>query len=360
MLHSEPLIKPTYRRLFLLIIGLALLVFLIRIYDEISDLVVVIVISIVLSYVIRPAMVELERKGIQRLYSILGFFLLGFGVISITLRFLIPVLIIEIQSLIENLQRLDIDRYTADAARWAETRFPQLTTLFGLNPESLETLMASIQDLFTGFLGQSLGILAGTLNALTMLLVIPFITFFILRDSDKWMKNWIRNVPNRYFEMTLSLIHKVDLRLGNYIRSILLESLIVGLISWAAFQVMGLKFALILGVVCGLLNMIPFFGPLLAYFPVLLVVLLTYTPISVGLFWAVFILVIVQVIDNIVLKPFLISRSVNVHPAAVLLAVLIGGRLAGALGMFIAVPVYAIIQTLVVDLYTHLKDYRVI
>lgn len=72
------------------------------------------------------------------------------------------------------------------------------------------------------------------------------------------------------------------------------------------------------------------------------------------------ILVGAQMLDNVLLKPILISRSVNVHPAAVLITVLIGGRIAGPIGMFIAVPVYAILKVIILDLYTHLKDYRII
>ncbi|MFC2170570.1 AI-2E family transporter [Calditrichota bacterium] len=360
MLYSKPLVSPTWRRILIAILFISFLTLIVRIYPLVDDLVVVLIISLVLSYVIRPFMNYMERRGIPRIYTIVGTFIIMGGLVLLLLRYFIPVLIDELGSLQSNLGVLDIETVADKLSYWAESKLPGASTMLGLDAESLNAFVAGVQNSATGFLSTSLGWLAGAANALTLSIVIPFITFFILREGDNWYKQWIQSIPNRYFEMALSLSYKVDQKLGNYIRSILIESLIISVISWIAFEIMGLKFALVLGIVCGLLNMIPFFGPLIAYFPVLLVVLLTYQPILMGMFWAAIVLIGAQVIDNIMLKPILISRSVNVHPAAVLLAVLIGGRLAGALGMFIAVPVYAVIQILVVDLYTHLRDYRII
>ncbi|MDP8209131.1 MAG: AI-2E family transporter [Candidatus Electryonea clarkiae] len=360
MQSSEPLVKPAWRRAIIAALTLAFLILLANIYPLISDLVVVLIISLVLAYVIRPFMTSMEGRGISRIYTILGSFIVLGGLIVLLLRYFIPVLIEEVGSLRSNLGVLDVETVADKLSYWAESKMPGASTMLGLDVESLNSVVANFQSKATGFLSTLGGLLAGAANAIALSIVIPFITFFILRDGDEWNKRWIESVPNRYFEMTMSLSYKVDQKLGNYIRSILLESLIIGIISWIAFEVMGLKFALVLGIVCGLLNMIPFFGPLLAWFPVLLVVLLTYSPIPAGLLYAAIILVGVQMVDNILLKPILISRSVNVHPAAVLMAVLIGGRLAGALGMFVAVPVYAVIQILVVDLYTHLRDYKII
>lgn len=280
--------------------------------------------------------------------------------IVLAIRFFIPVLIDEIGSLASNLEAININEQTEKLTLWLDQRWPQLRALIGFDTELVQRIVLDLREGVTGFLGQSLKIIGETLNTMSLAIVVPFIAFFLLRDSDSWMKNLVRNVPNRYFEMAMSLIDKVNKTLGKYIRSILLESLIISVISWLAFLTMGVRFALVLGVINGLLNMIPFFGPIIAVIPVLLVVLITYTPILFGIVYAIIILIVVQVIDNVLLKPALISRSVNVHPVVVLLAVLIGGRIAGPLGMFIAVPVYAVLHTLVVDLYTHLKEYRII
>lgn len=92
-------------------------------------------------------------------------------------------------------------------------------------------------------------------------IVVPIITFFLMRDGDKFIKRIIEKIPNRFFEMSVSLTHRIDQQLGNYIRSVLLESLIIGIICWISFEIVGVKFALVLGLLNGFLNMIPFLVP---------------------------------------------------------------------------------------------------
>ncbi len=170
----------------------------------------------------------------------------------------------------------------------------------------------------------------------------------------------MEHIPNRYFEMSLSLMHRIDDKLGAYIRSIMLESLFIWLLTWPALGILGVNFALLLGLMNGFLNMIPYFGPLMAYFPVAGIILITNPEPGWQLFWASLAMVLIQIIDNIVLKPLIVSRSMHVHPAVVLVGVLVGGKLAGAVGMFIAVPLYSVIQVIIVDLYGHLKSHKII
>jgi predicted PurR-regulated permease PerM len=238
---------------------------------------------------------------------------------------------------------------------------PSVAGAIGVVPgmEGAEQFAERVSEYLGSFLGKSSQFIAGLFNAFALSTVIPFLLFFFLKDGDKWAKAAIQKVPNRYFEMTLSLMYNVDKSLGNYISSILIESSIIAVLSWPAFALLGLKFSLVLAILNGALNSIPFFGPLIAFFPIALVSLISGQPL-IFLLWIGVILFSVQMLDNILLKPILISKSVSVHPATVLLAVLVGGRIAGPIGMFIAVPLFAIAQVIIVDSYTHLKSYRII
>ncbi len=363
---AQPLVRPLWRRLLLLAFSLLVLYLLFIMYDQVSDILAAVIISVFLTYILRPIMVILERQYIPRTVSLFIIFVGITGLLVLAMTFLIPVLIEEIRGLALNLQQIDISNLVGKLRVWLDSKYQGLSGMIGLDPElwKQEGPTAEVLNQLRGYMSSVLetsgSILSGTFNFLAMAIVVPFVTFFMLRDGDTFTKNVIARVPNRYFEMALSLAHKVDKTMGNYLRGIFIESLIVSVLSWIGFEIMGLKFALVLAVIAGLLNMIQFFGPMLTYIPVLTVAALTYSPVWVGLFWATAINATIQVIDNAVLKPVVISRSTNVHPVAVLLAVLVGGKLAGALGMFIAVPVYAIVQTVILDLYTHLKAYRVI
>lgn len=360
MLIREPVLKPTYRRLIVLTIFLVFIALLVLIYPSINDLLGVMVIALVLTYIFKPGVNFLEHHGIHRVISILSIFILGTAFIVLGIRYFVPIILDEAAALVIRIEEIDLLRFHKSVITWIDQRIPGLTPFLGVGEDQATVWIEQIRATTNNFLQQSVRLVAGAANLIGLAIVLPFLTFFLLKDSSYITKSIIERIPNRYFEMSLSLVYRIDQQLGNYIRSILLESLIISLLSWLALEVMGVKFALVLGVTNGLLNMIPFFGPVIAYIPIGLVILLTYNPVGWGLFWMFIILIGIQFIDNILAKPLLISRSVHIHPVLVLLAVLIGGRLAGPIGMFIAVPAFAVIQVIVIDAYNHLKAYRII
>ncbi|MFH0881545.1 MAG: AI-2E family transporter [bacterium] len=352
--------NPLYRRLVLLALSLVLFYGFLRILPHIEDIITVLIISIVLTYAFRPLVDYAEREGISRVVSILGIFAIVIGLLILSLTSLVPILITEVGTLVERLNEIDLAKLQGNVIDWMQQRMPGVMTFLDVNEGQTDQIIQRFRDFSATFLQQSIGVLSGAFSALSLAIVVPFIVFFLLKDGSAFTRSWVRRVPNRFFEMSMSLAHRMDRQLGNYILSVLVESLIVGALAWLAFALVGVRFALILGILSGLLNMIPFFGPLIAWIPTTIVFVLTYQPFGLGLFWMAVVLIGVQMVDNVLLKPLLISRSQSVHPITVLLVVLIGGRVAGPIGMFIAVPFFSIIKVIVVDLYEHLKNYRII
>ena len=342
----------------LLAIGFAALAILV--FRRVGDLVMVLIASILITYILRPIVVRLESLGIARVYSILGIYLIGIGLAVVALRFFVPLLVNEMMAFVSSLNQADILRYYADGVNWIDKHIPGLASLFNLHENSGDIWIGRLRETAATFAQRSLSVAAGMMNLIALATVVPFVTFFFLKDGDRSVKKVIARVPNRFFEMALSLTYRIDKQLGNYIQSLLWESLMVGILTWLALAILGVKFSLLLGLTNGLLNVIPFVGPIIAYFPIGLVILLTYSPVGWGLLWMVIILIGVQMLDNILLKPLIISKSVDIHPVAVIIVVMIGGGIAGAGGMFLAVPIYSVLQVLVVDLYNHLKQYRII
>ncbi|MBD3167747.1 AI-2E family transporter [bacterium] len=375
-----------------------------KVFPRISDLVIVLIITVVLTYLFKPIVQKLEHLGLERLPAI-GVLYLGIAVILVGLGMLMaPIISNEVSTLMESFvppadttavvaegnagePRTPVEGMQEGAKAPTEgdpgssstqatgkleemylqysgfmyDSMPSVASSLGIVPgtEGAQLFADRISEYLSGFLGKSSQFIAGLFNAFALSTVIPFLLFFFLKDGDKGAKLLIQKVPNRYFEMTLSLMYNVDKSLGNYISSILVESTIIAILSWPAFALLGLKFSLVLAILNGALNSIPFFGPLIAFFPIALVSLISGQPL-IFLLWVAVALFTIQMLDNILLKPILISKSVSVHPATVLLAVLVGGRIAGPIGMFIAVPLFAIVQVIIVDSFHHLKSYRII
>ncbi len=381
---ERPVIPFARRIIPVALLLLGVIIFML-VFKAISDLVVVLIIAVVLTYIFKPLTKILERMGMSRMGAIVAIMVIVGGALVGLVLIISPIIADEVSSFMDdfsttsqakvrgsaaasssvssnssNLGTGNIERLYEQGTDWLDEKMPGVLEMLNLEKgqAGAQIFTERMRGFFMNFLRQSTGVIASAFNAFSLSIVVPFLTFFFLKDGEGAIKTLIARVPNRYFEMILSLTHAVDRSLGNYIISVLIESAVVATLTLPGLMLIGCPFAVVLAIINGALNAIPFFGPLIAYFPIGLVVLLTGEPMM--LVWLVVVLVGVQMVDNILLKPLLISRSVSVHPAVVLLAVLIGGRLGGPVGMFVAVPVYAIIQVIVVDSYTHMKDYRII
>ncbi|MBS1262550.1 MAG: putative transport protein YhhT [Calditrichaeota bacterium] len=352
--------NPVIRRIVLLALTVLLLFLLVRAFPVIDDIISVIVISLVISYAMRPLMTYLERRGINRVVTILILFVLFAAVITLAIAYLVPRLIEQLSAIGSTLNQIDVRQIRDSSLEWIEQYFPALAE--SLREETGEAAMIAdrARGIVTSVIQQSANVLAGLVNFFSLLSIMPILIFFMLKDGRLFTRSVVARVPNRFFEMTMSLLYKVNRTIGDYIVSVVISSLFVGATTWLGLSIIGVRYSLALAVVGGLFNVIPFFGPLLTIVVTSLLIILTEDPFVLPLVWAVIVLFLIQQVESIVVKPMLLSHSMSIHPAVVIIAVLIGGRIAGPIGMFIAVPVYSIIHMVIVDLYQHLKDYRII
>lgn len=165
-------------------------------------------------------------------------------------------------------------------------------------------------------------------------------------------------IPNKYFETSLTLIDKIEKRLGLYFRSVLLQSLLVAASSWATLSVAGLDNSLSVGIAVGLANTIPYFGPIIGYILSIIISIIETGDFSLVLVCMIAIL-IVQMLDNIVFQPLLFSRSADMHPVAILFIILIGAEVAGILGMLVAIPFATVIRITIIQISWSFNNYQV-
>ena len=201
-----------------------------------------------------------------------------------------------------------------------------------------------------------------------ILITITFIIMLLL-NAQSFKKSFIKMVPNRYFEMSLKIIDRIAYQISSYVRGTLTAAFIVGGLSIIGLNTLcsisGIQhdYIIVVGIVAGLFNLIPFIGPMIGAFAAVLLFLLSGQPEGFILqyyhiFFILFTFGAVQLIDNLISSPLIISDSVGLHPMFVIIVVLIGGSAMGVLGMLISVPFAAILKVIIEELIWGFRNYR--
>ena len=188
-----------------------------------------------------------------------------------------------------------------------------------------------------------------------VLFLSPLLTFFILKDGQSLSRRLLTLVPNNIFELTLSLQSQVTAQIGQFIRARLLESVIVSLVVFIGLWLVGFPFPILLALFAGIANLIPYLGPIVGAVPGCVIAFVN-AGIGVKLLFVVVVYSAAQLIDIFFIIPLVVARVVGLHPLTVILAVILGSKLLGILGMLISIPVIAAIKVIVVNVYRHLTD----
>lgn len=342
-------IQRERRTKFIFFIGALLL--LLAVLLLVRNMLVSFILSFVTYYLLAPAVDLLERRGFSRLTSTLvPFLVLTLGLVVAGLVFF-PLLADQARSLYESAPRY-IDSTSLLLERF-ESTLNQWSSSFGLSETN-----AHLQPRITAWMTEKAQEIPQLLSqSLTVVLLVPFLAFFMLLDGRTFVRGLLTLVPNSVFELILNLNHQISSQMGGFIRARLLESLVVGLIVWVGLLAFGFPYALLLAVVAGLLNVIPYLGPLLGALPAFLIVLVNGGGVSDYL-----ILLAVygtaQVIDAVILVPFLVAKIVNLHPVTVVIAILVGSQVMGIIGMIICIPLVSALKVTSIAVYRHLTHFR--
>lgn len=313
------------------------------------------IIAMIFSYILDPLVNRMQSAGMNRTFAIV---LTLSALILILVWISTNVIPIVANQMVELAGQLNIQNIQTITQQIDE----QLTRKFTFVPEGFlsSNLATVLENLFdVGEIPSALSNIIGVFtNIFSAALIIPFATFFFLKDGTKIRRDILQIVPNKYFETTLSLIDKIESRLGVYFRSVMLQSLIVAFASWVGLSVVGLNNALSVGIAVGLANTIPYFGPIIGYILSIIVSIIEVGNFSLVL-PCILAILMVQILDNAVLQPLIFSRSADMHPVAILFIIMIGAETAGILGMLIAIPIATIIKITFNQISWSLNNYYV-
>lgn len=299
-----------------------------------------IVVAGIIVYLLNPIVTWMQERGMPRALSVALVYLIFMGAIVLLLSWLIPMLVHQISSFVDEApqytQRI-VDRINEFAAARGFDWRVDVTT------QDIVDFFQGNREQIVGFLG-GLGSFAGELVRITAVVIIGMIlSIYVLVDLPGMRARMNDRIPVEYRDEARELAQKVSATLGGFFRGQLLVASFVGIAS-ATVLVWPVKlpFAVLVGLLAGLFNLVPLIGPFLAMIPATVLGLLSDHPITA--LWAIIALAAVQQIDNHIVSPNVMGRSVQLHPITVMLALLVGGAAAGLIGMLITIPIIASVK----------------
>ena len=301
-----------------------------------------------LVFLLEPAVKGFERLRIHRiLATIFAFVLLAVLIIAV-LAVVFPTVRSQAVELGQSLPTLYVD--VTDWMRETGARFG-LDVDALLSQESIEEWLndpanqETIQQIVFGFGAGAGQVIRGVTESFVILFLAPVLALYVLIDLDRFKRTSVELTPPKYQEEVAYVGGEVGGALGSFVRGQLLVAFIVGVASSIGMWIIDLPFWLLIGILAGFLNLIPFLGPIVGGALAVLVALLNGDPWQAV--WAVVIFVIIQQIDNHIITPMIQRTRVQLSPLVIVLALVIGGSVAGLLGVLIAVPLTAAIRILV-------------
>ena len=334
-----------FRGLAITLLGLLVIYMLIElkplflhIYSFISAVVAPFFIAIIISYLLNPIVSLLNERKVPRSIAVLLIYAAFIAATVVILINLIPMFIKQLTELNEHLPQFT-KRAQALLSQVNENRHLPESVRTGINNSLIK-----METGFSGWISRFIDGLGSMLNAVFIAFIIPFLAFYILKDFNVIQKTILASIPKKHRKHAVRLLGEIDETLGSYIRGQLLVCLIVGTFVWIGYWIIGLPYTLLFAIVVALTNIIPYLGPYLGAAPALL--------FAATLSWKMVLYValvnwIVQLLEGNVISPQVVGKTLHMHPLTIIFALLIGGELAGVMGLILAVPVYAVAKVLV-------------
>ncbi|MBI3543811.1 MAG: AI-2E family transporter [Deltaproteobacteria bacterium] len=307
-------------------------------------------ISVLLFFIFTPLIDAAERKGISRTSGILGVFLM----LAAGLAFSVSTLTPRVAQEVDAFQR-GSSRYATNVTEKLKLQEARLLAPYPMfkNTDLTGKLFTWLQQSSDRFLAAMPNFAS---QFLICLLLVPFLTFILLKDAHEIRRQILKLVPNRHFETVYSLISRILDEMGGFVAARIIEAALVTGIVTLGCLFMKVPYAFMLGVFAGATNAIPYLGPVLGALPGLLLAVLD-PAVPNQLLWITAIYTVANVIDMAVIFPLVVAKIVDLHPVVVVTSVILGSQLFGIVGMIVAVPITSILKILIQEVYSRVYDH---
>lgn len=316
----------------LLILGFTVVLFF-------GEMLAPVIVSVVLAYLLEGVVVFFERYLKSRLWAVMLVIIPAFFITLLLILGLLPLLVRQVTQLVQEFPAM-LTSGQEMLMRLPE-RYPALITDAQVK-ELIGTIRSGVGTLGQNVVSLSLASISGIFILVIYLILVPVLVFFFLKDKASIMA-WATSYLPRERALAARVWVEMNQQIANYIRGKMTEIFIVGAVTYTVFALMGLNYAMLLGALVGLSVVIPYIGAaavtlpvaLIAYFQWGLESQFAYVMIAYG---------VIQALDGNLLVPWLFSEAVNLHPVAIIIAVLIFGGLWGVWGVFFAIPLATLVK----------------
>ncbi|WZL71485.1 AI-2E family transporter [Clostridiaceae bacterium 35-E11] len=327
------------------LIGIILLLLLLIIYTFrtfLWNLFAPVLWAIIFAYLLNPIVCLIEKKGIARIWSVIIVYTSIAGIILLFSITITPKITREARNLVELLPR-----YTKEINEFLNRIYIKIEQIDNFSPQFAsvkETIRSHIGEIEYYILDMIKSITSGIFSIfaqIVSLVLIPIFTFYFLKDAMYFKKKLRFIIPRNFRNELTNICKDIDTLLNRFIRGQLIVAACVATLSITALLTIKVNFAFLIGMIAGLFNVIPYFGPIIGAVPAVVFALLD-DPSKA--FWVIIAFTIIQQIESAIISPKIVGESVGIHPVVVILALLIGNEWLGIIGMIFAIPIAASIK----------------
>jgi len=318
------------------------LVFGLSIIITMGDMLAPVLASLVIAYLLEGIVALAERLGMPRVIAVVVVFSLFMVFVTLVTFGIMPMLSRQVTELVGQLPHMISEGQKS--LMMVPERYPEI-----ISPSQAQQIVDAIRREIAGFgqdvLSMSVASVVGVITLLVYMILMPLLVFFFLKDK-RIIVRWFTQFFPKDRMFANEVWGDVDRQIANYVRGKFWEILVVWSASFATFTFFGLSYAMLLGVLVGLSVIIPYIGATVVTFPVALVAWFQWGW-GTDFVWLIAAYLVIQALDGNVLVPLLFSEVVNLHPVAIIVAILVFGGLWGFWGVFFAIPLATLVNAIV-------------
>ncbi|MDW8570631.1 AI-2E family transporter [Staphylococcus shinii] len=298
-----------------------------------------------LFYICLPFQKILEKNKVPRWASITIIFIALFIIIGIIIRFIAPPIAEQIENLINQIPALQHEiQYIINFALDQMERLPADVT------DRINKMVQSMSDNTADILSNSFSYLTSFISTLFLLIMVPFFLIYMLKDHERFIPFIAKLFKGDRKVFIVDLLKDLNHTVQSYIQGQVTVSIILGIILYIGYSIIGLNYTLLLVMFACVANMIPFLGPWMAFAPAAIIGIIQSPTIFI---WVCIITLVAQQLEGNVITPNVMGKSLNIHPLTIIVVILAAGNLGGFGLILVAVPLYAVIKTIVRNVFKY-------
>ncbi len=319
---------------------------------QVAQLLMMLTVAAVITYILSSAVASLERLGIKRSMAVILLFVAAALFVVMVHLFFAPYLKLEMRNVYLSLP--------AFSKKIEGALLSTAQSSMASNPAIASMLVKLAERTFGpgGFLERTLNaseLLMQATPFIVALILVPFFVFFLLKDWPRFLRRVIDWVPPSYVETTLSVIAEINILIGKYLRGLAADCFFVGLLASLGLWLIGIDYPIMLGILSGVANVIPYLGPIVGCSASCLIALVQFNSFD-ALLNVVILYIVIKISDDLLIQPLMIGKSVELHPMLLVVTIVVGEKLFGIGGMIVGVPLVTIAQKTASILIDHRRE----